>query len=659
MQICEWEIRLIDDTEEWQEEPPDPDGIPKSPKKEQPAKSELMHVFSIGHDSLMFELWVNTYNGELSVRLTRPDTQCNKLVSSARARPGLGSRWSCLALNVAERVHKRRIHIQVLLDEACSGAVLLAGGSGAQVTLRARTDCVLLEPRLLLLLVRAWRHFDTDQVVIWEVNSGEPESGGGTKAMGSTWELALAALRALLHAEHPRLSFNHYQASRVDLLRHLLLACKISLYPGSWELASACAALVTKRDVPLEDQLDEDVWLTLDEEAAYRSPPLLALLPLSAGAADVPLAHNVAALARRLVDKASLKALTEVALVEVVVRSIRAVGQEETSFEGRELLLEDLYDLLSRVAVKVLAGNHSMQLVVDMHHMLRYVECERAAGAAADAPPDGVVGAARAAQVALIETAKTNSLAVLACATNTAVDCSAAQDLKAARRDGCSPLLSRQPHHYASLYSNSGGVLHYLVRLPPFTELFLNYQDNNFDMPDRTFHSLATTWRLITNDSPTDVKELIPELFYLPELFYNNEGLELGVRQCGLRVDNVELPQWAADARLFTLVHRQALEAPLVTERLPLWVDLVFGYKQTGQPAVDAVNVFPACTYYGFDPESLEEEVDRLAAAAMVRTYGQAPRQLLRAPHPQRAPDFAHQHTQVHRSLHENCERAN
>lgn len=49
------------------------------------------------------------------------------------------------------------------------------------------------------------------------------------------------------------------------------------------------------------------------------------------------------------------------------------------------------------------------------------------------------------------------------------------QDLQAARREGCSAL-SRQPHHYASLYSNSGGVLHYLVRLPPFTELFLNYQ---------------------------------------------------------------------------------------------------------------------------------------------------------------------------------------
>ncbi|KAJ8731033.1 hypothetical protein PYW08_002446 [Mythimna loreyi] len=213
-------------------------------------------------------------------------------------------------------------------------------------------------------------------------------------------------------------------------------------------------------------------------------------------------------------------------------------------------------------------------------------------------------------------------------------------DLKAARREGCSPLLSRQPHHYASLYSNSGGVLHYLVRIPPFTELFLNYQDNNFDMPDRTFHSLATTWRLITNDSPTDVKELIPELFYLPELFHNNEGLNLGTRQCGASVDDVELPAWAPDARLFTLIHRQALEAQHVTEHLPHWIDLVFGYKQTGQPALDALNVFPACTYYGFDPSALEEEVDRTAAAAMVRTYGQAPRQLLRAPHPHAAHDL-------------------
>ena len=38
---------------------------------------------------------------------------------------------------------------------------------------------------------------------------------------------------------------------------------------------------------------------------------------------------------------------------------------------------------------------------------------------------------------------------------------------------------SDEAYHYASLYSNSGTVLHYLVRLPPFTKMFLDYQGNN------------------------------------------------------------------------------------------------------------------------------------------------------------------------------------
>ena len=84
---------------------------------------------------------------------------------------------------------------------------------------------------------------------------------------------------------------------------------------------------------------------------------------------------------------------------------------------------------------------------------------------------------------------------------------------------------SHETYHYASLYSNSGTVLHYLVRLPPFTKMFLDYQDNNFDAPDRTFHSMHTSWLLSSNDSSTDYKELIPEFFFLHEFFTNKQGL--------------------------------------------------------------------------------------------------------------------------------------
>ncbi|XP_014468102.1 PREDICTED: lysosomal-trafficking regulator isoform X2 [Dinoponera quadriceps] len=208
--------------------------------------------------------------------------------------------------------------------------------------------------------------------------------------------------------------------------------------------------------------------------------------------------------------------------------------------------------------------------------------------------------------------------------------------LKQALTEGLNLIvLNQEPYHYGSHYSNSGTVLHFLVRLPPFTSMFLCYQDNNFDIPDRTFHALATTWRLTSCDSTTDVKELIPEFFYLPEFLLNFEGFNFGVRQNGNKVGDVELPKWCGgDARLFVLGHRAALEADIVREVLPYWIDLVFGFKQTGRPAVEAINVFHPATYYGFNVEQIVDPVARQAWETMVRTYGQTPAQLFRAAHP-------------------------
>ena len=52
--------------------------------------------------------------------------------------------------------------------------------------------------------------------------------------------------------------------------------------------------------------------------------------------------------------------------------------------------------------------------------------------------------------------------------------------------------------------------------------------DNHFDHADRSFHSLQTAWHLASSVSTTDVKELIPELFFLPEFFTNPEGNAYG-----------------------------------------------------------------------------------------------------------------------------------
>ena len=55
-------------------------------------------------------------------------------------------------------------------------------------------------------------------------------------------------------------------------------------------------------------------------------------------------------------------------------------------------------------------------------------------------------------------------------------------------------------------------------------------QGGRFDHADRLFSSVAATWQnCLMNTS--DVKELTPEFFYLPEFLRNADGFCLGQRQ--------------------------------------------------------------------------------------------------------------------------------
>lgn len=56
---------------------------------------------------------------------------------------------------------------------------------------------------------------------------------------------------------------------------------------------------------------------------------------------------------------------------------------------------------------------------------------------------------------------------------------------------------------------------------------------------------------------------------------------------------DVVLPRWAkGDAREFIRLHRKALECDYISSKLHLWIDLIFGYKQRGEAAKEAINVF-------------------------------------------------------------------
>ncbi|KAL4137086.1 hypothetical protein PRIC2_000611 [Phytophthora ramorum] len=144
---------------------------------------------------------------------------------------------------------------------------------------------------------------------------------------------------------------------------------------------------------------------------------------------------------------------------------------------------------------------------------------------------------------------------------------------------------------YGTHYSNVGAVLYYLIRLEPFTSYALSIQGGKFDHADRLFHSVAETWQNCLTDY-TDLKELTPEWFYLPEFLVNCNKLELGTRQNSVGVSDVVLPPWARSPEDFVMKNLVALESEYVSANIHRWIDLVFGCKQRGTAAVEANNVF-------------------------------------------------------------------
>lgn len=215
---------------------------------------------------------------------------------------------------------------------------------------------------------------------------------------------------------------------------------------------------------------------------------------------------------------------------------------------------------------------------------------------------------------------------------------------------------------YGTHYSSAMIVVSYLVRLEPFTQQFLKLQGGHFDLADRMFHSIKEGWLSASRNNMADVKELIPEFFYLPEFLTNcirlsetfllgekeilsfflfcflANNFDLGTKQSGVQLGDVILPLWAkGDSREFIRIHREALESDYVSAHLHEWIDLIFGFKQQGQSAIDAFNLYHHLFYEGnVDFEAIEDPLTRNATIGFINNFGQIPSQLFKKPHPQK-----------------------
>ena len=160
--------------------------------------------------------------------------------------------------------------------------------------------------------------------------------------------------------------------------------------------------------------------------------------------------------------------------------------------------------------------------------------------------------------------------------------------------------LEEKRYFYSSHYSNPFYVVHYMSKVFPYSFCAIELQGDGFDKRERQFLSMITSWYNCMNEN-TDIRELIPEFFFLPEMFINFNKINFLNEKRNANQEDIndfEYPTWSKNnPNLFIIKNRLALESDFVSENLNDWVDLIFGFKQKGEEAEKAKNLFFDFTY--------------------------------------------------------------
>ena len=192
-------------------------------------------------------------------------------------------------------------------------------------------------------------------------------------------------------------------------------------------------------------------------------------------------------------------------------------------------------------------------------------------------------------------------------------------------------ILEEQPYNYGSHYSNPLYVNNFLTRIFPFSIIYIEIQGDKFDDPDRLFIEVSNSYYCSTTQRG-DVRELIPEFYSLPEIYYNINNFDLGKRKNEEKVSNVKCPEWSGDNPFkFLTILNTALESDYVSQNINNWIDLIFGYKQRGRESEKANNIYKLNCYVDLVPI---DKMNREEKTYYFRysEFGICPRQIFKKP---------------------------
>ena len=200
-----------------------------------------------------------------------------------------------------------------------------------------------------------------------------------------------------------------------------------------------------------------------------------------------------------------------------------------------------------------------------------------------------------------------------------------------------------EAYYFNTNYSNSVYINNYLLRLFPYSFIGIEIQGDGFDDPNRLFHSIEHAFYNISSLS-TDLRELLPEFYFLPEMFININKLNFKKKNGGIQIDNVEMPVSLVENNnennniiinnnlgcfKFIEYMRNYLEKKYL--EVLNWLNLIFGNRQKYHNKNKLDQYFRSETYFSFNKED-DEKLDGFLKNDVIMSsveFGLVPIQIL------------------------------
>ena len=173
---------------------------------------------------------------------------------------------------------------------------------------------------------------------------------------------------------------------------------------------------------------------------------------------------------------------------------------------------------------------------------------------------------------------------------------------------GINPENLGQMCYFRSLYSSGMSVANFLVRIFPYCFMNIEFQGSTFDDSGRLFRSILDTYEN-TSYVSLDFRELIPELYYLPEILINIDKINFGIiKNSKKQINNVELPNDYLDLQKGEIISFFSFIAGMkkhLEERKKIdifsWLKIIFGDKQKYRKENHKDYLFYPVSYISFD----------------------------------------------------------